>query len=436
MTTTTNSRTRISHFSLLLLALCSPILPALCAAAVSQDSFPALHERFRRAYDRNAKLAAAKALTEIAARFPNALYIYTDGSIYRTAVPRPDASAEERAAQIALMQQLFTQRFKDELGIEPNELWLAFVSALVDEGRLNDAVEVVPHIQSAREGLVLRVDKRFETLMRMSAPVLSLESIAKLDVENRQEAMLKHPRSLAAVTKLGTALLAAGQYEEALASTDSAIAKVNGVKSPRSVFEDADDQLTWLYYNRAAALRAVGRWSEAEVELRKSMELPERGGRNISNTINLAGFYIQTGRPDDALSALGSVGRDGRVSDYGAMQVKSVLCRAAVLKSDERAASNALEYIAKHRADAPGTYQEMLLWANRADEWAQYMIERLRAPALRGAALRELQIYTENAAHPSEIERRKRLREFADRADVRAAVAEVGLIERFGIPRP
>ena len=429
---------RATQSCLLLLAACVALLLPACASAPSNDALPGLDARFRGAYERKARPEAARALAEIAARFPAALSRYSDDVIESTSLPQPVSSPDENAARLELLQQLFALRWKSRFGVEPSDLWMELIVRLVEKGRVNDAVAVVPHIQSAREMVVLKVDKRFEPLMRLSAPVPGVEGTAKLNVSNWQAVMVRFPRSLEAVVEFVDASLRAGEYEQALAATDAAIAKMVAAKSPRDVYDDADNMLTWLYARRASALRALEKWGESEAELRKAMELPERGGRNISNTINLAGFYVMIGRPDDAVAALGPMAPDGggRVSSFGLMQVKRVLCMVAVLRNDEAATHEAFEFISKHRTDAPGTFESMLLWTNRQDEWAQYVIERLRNPAERADELRDLQIYAEKPPHPAQIVMDKRYRAFADRPDVRAAVAEVGVIEHFSIPSP
>jgi tetratricopeptide (TPR) repeat protein len=274
--------------------------------------------------------------------------------------------------------------------------------------------------------------------MKLSAPVLSVERTAQLDVQNWREATRRFPRQLEATMRFASALLDAGDFEQALVATDGAIAKVTAAKPAHDAYDDADNMLTWIYLVRADSLRGLGRWSDAEAEYRKAMQLPERGGRNVSNTINLAGFYARGGRPDDALAALGPLARASymNVSSYGMMQVKRVMCMVAVLKHDEGATWDAIGFLRKNRGDAPGTYQDTLLWTNRRDEWAQYMTERLRTPGTRADALRELQLYAEKPLQPIEQEMQKRLRELIERPDVRAAIAEVGEIGRFAIPPP
>lgn len=428
----------LTPLRLFLLVAWIPLFLCACASSPGNDDLPKLDARFRSAFERNARPDAAKALAEIATRFPAALPRYADEVIVQTALRQPGSSQAEDAARLELLQHLFAQRWKTKHGMEPSALWLELIFLQVERGRVNDVVDVVPHVQSAPEMIVLKVAKRFEPLMRLSAPVLSVEGTARLDVRNQRAAMLAFPRSLEAILGFAGSLLDAGEYEQALATTDAAIAKVAAAKSPRDVFDDADRMLTWLYFYRSRALRALGRWSDSEAELRKAVELPERGGRNISNVINLAAFYATSGRADDAMAALGPLAYDtrGRVSPYGLMQVKRVLCMVAVLRNDEAATRNALEFISKHREDAPVTFQRLLVWTNREDEWARYMIERLHDPADRGDALKELQIYADKPLSPMEIVMEKRFRAFADRPDVRAAVAEVGTVERFSIPPP
>jgi len=141
------------------------------------------------------------------------------------------------------------------------------------------------------------------------------------------------------------------------------------------------------------------------------------------------------GRADEALKTLAPLAAGQRnASSYGRMQVQWVQYTAAMTKKADAVARKAFDFISKHRADSPQTYQDALLWANRTEECARFLIERLRDPRDRGEALRQLQIYAEIAEPPMEAQMWKRLRDLTDRPDVRAAVAEVGTIERFDVP--
>jgi len=416
-------------------ALASLILSS-CASSPEQGvTLADLDIRFRSAYVRQANAEAARALAQIAARFPDALSRYPDVVIGRTAHLPGTGTAAEQAARFELLQKLFALNWKYECGIEPSSLWADLIRELVDHGRVDEAVQVVPHIQSPGQMILLRVDKRFDEVLRRAAPVLSVEGVATANLQNWRQANAKCPRRLNVVNGLLQATFAAGKFEASLSLADEAIARVEAAKSPREAFDDAEAELNWLYDSRARALQALGRWDDAVAALQKSKSLSEHGTPNVSNTINLADLYVMLGRADEALETLAPlVAGQRNASPYGRMQVQWVRYTAAMMKKDDATARKAFEFLRQHRADAPQTFQDALLWANRADEWARCLIERLHDPGDRGEALRHLQIYAEMAEPPMEAQLWKRVRELTDRADVRAAVAEVGTIERFDVP--
>jgi tetratricopeptide (TPR) repeat protein len=421
----------------LFLAGFASLLLSSCASAPQRAvTLSDLNARLRSAYSRQSYGEAAKVLAEVASRFPNALSQVPDDAIMRLAAIPPSSNAAERAARFELLQKLFALGWKDEHGIEPSTLWHDLIRELIERDRVDEAVRVVPHVQSPGQMIELRVDKRFDVLMQKSAPVLSVEGIAKANVQNWRQANAKFPRSIEVVVGLLSALYAAGKFDTELALANEAAARVESAKSPRDAFDDADQKLNWLYNSRASALQALGRWDEAVADLRKARDLLERGGPNVSNTINLADLYVGMGRSDDALTTLAPLLKTfpKNTSPYGAMQVQVVRHSAAVLQNDEATARAAFEYLSKHRADSPRAFQEALVWSNRPDEWAHYMIERLHDPQGRNLALRELQSYPETPEPPVWTQMRNRMREFANRPDVRAAVAEVGVIERFEVP--
>jgi tetratricopeptide (TPR) repeat protein len=421
---------------LILVGIASLLLSSCTSKPQRAVTLSDLDTRLRSAYARQSYAEAARALAEVAARFPSALSQIPDDAILRLAAIPQNSSATERAARFELLQKLFALGWKDEHGIEPSTLWHDLIRELIERDLVDEAVRVVPHVQSPGQLIELRVDRRFDVLMQKSAPVLSVEGIAKANVQNWRQANTKFPRSIQVVVGLLSALYAAGRFDTELTLANEAVARVEAARSPRDAFDDANEKLNWLYNSRSSALQALGRWDEAVADLRKARDLLERGGPNVSNTINLADLYVGMGRPDDALTTLAPLLKTfpKNTSPYGAMQVQSVRHAAAVLQNDEAAARKAFEFLSKHRADAPRTFQEALVWSNRPDEWARYMIERLHDPQDRNLALRELQRYIETPEPPVWMQMRKRMQEFASRADVRAAVAEVGVIERFEIP--
>jgi hypothetical protein len=178
----------------------------------------------------------------------------------------------------------------------------------------------------------------------------------------------------------------------------------------------------------------LGRWAEGVQELKIASSHLEDGEPNVSHVINLALAYCDLQRPQEALDTIAKV--SDRQSPYGRMQVEFVKLEAALQKNDHAALSVALEFMAKHRSDAPVTYQAALVVANRAEEVAEVFISRLQDPATRFDALVEAQEYLEPRIPPFVQETRDRWRSILKRHDVHAAIAKVGNIQKYAIAPP
>jgi hypothetical protein len=225
--------------------------------------------------------------------------------------------------------------------------------------------------------------------------------------------------------------LAAGLYEDMLKTAADAMSRIQAAPAKEPPYDDMD-KVIWILDNRARALAALQRWSEAEKEVREAADRKEGGDRNVSNIINLAWFYAEAGRSDEALATLLDIGQD--MSAYGFMQMHGVRYAAALQRGDAQIANESLAYIVEHRNDAMDLWQWTLVRANRLDEAAALLIERLRDPMLRGQALDDLQDYANPPPQAQRAVWNARWIEIRERPDVRRAIDAVGRIEKFGIP--
>jgi hypothetical protein len=167
--------------------------------------------------------------------------------------------------------------------------------------------------------------------------------------------------------------------------------------------------------------------------LRVAAQAQEDGSRNVSNVINLAWFYAEAGRSEEALATLQEVGRD--MSPYGFMQMHGARHAAALQSGDAAIAGESLAYIEKHRDDSLDTWQWALVREDRLDEAASLLIERLQDPVMRGDALYDLQDFADPPPAPQRALWNERWEQIKSRADVREAVVAVGRIESFRIPQ-
>ena len=126
------------------------------------------------------------------------------------------------------------------------------------------------------------------------------------------------------------------------------------------LFADSDGRCPVSGSRIHGSCKGVGRWDEAVAQLAAASLLMEEYGGNVDQLINLGYLYCSLGRPKDALSAIGSVTAD--TSPFGAMQFENVRLNAAYQLGDAKQIKRSLEYLRAHRADAPGTYEDALIY--------------------------------------------------------------------------
>jgi hypothetical protein len=310
-------------------------------------------------------------------------------------------------------------------------MWRDLAALELDRNKLARAKEVVSRVQSPHVVISMRIDRRFDRLRSAVPKYFDVDAAVKNELAMMSSIAQRSPRSLDAVVQLTYSQLGAGLYEDTLKTAADTMSRIEAAPAKEAPYDDMD-KVIWILDNRARALAALQRWSEAEKEVRDAADRKEDGGRNISNIINLAWFYAEAGRADDALATLLDLGQD--MSAYGLMQMHGVRYAAALQKGDTQIANESLTYLVEHRNDALNMWQWTLVRANRLDEAAALLIERLRDPTLRGEALDDLQDYANPPQQAQRAVWNARWLEIRNRPDVRHAIDAVGRIEKFRIP--
>ena len=377
---------------------------------------------------------ALVSLTTLLQRWPGETAKLSPPAI-RDVVLREPQTDEQRELAFQVLNRLFDLSYKMEDGVEAGPFWTALIEELVERGQLARAARVVPRITDPYDVLWMRVDRRFDALVRKDPRRFDELAVAGQLVEEYAQAAQRHPRSLDAVVQLTYAYLYAGRYQDVLSATNSVIARATAAGGISALYDDVPSSLNWIYDNRAQALEATHRWDEAEAERVRSANRVEHGHRNVSNVINLAGFYANRGRGEDAVATLRFLPSEiGSISRYGQMQVRLERLRAAVALHDDAEVQNCLAYLRENKSDAIGSFESALLRANAADEAEQLIIERLKDPRLRRDALLEVQEYS-FPAEPASIEKDRALwTEILERPAVKAAIDAVGRRERTPLP--
>lgn len=378
----------------------------------------------------NQREDALQALTKVARKWPESLKeldYRVVSEIYGQAHHVPNGEA----ALYELLDALYVARWKLPEDIEPSYMWRDLAALDLERNKLARAQEVVSRVQSPHVVISMRIDRRFDRLREAVPQYFDVDAAVAKALVMMRSIMERSPRSLDAVVQFTYSQLAAGLYEDMLKTAADAMSRIQAAPAKEPPYDDMD-KVIWILDNRARALAALQRWSEAEKEVREAADRKEGGDRNVSNIINLAWFYAEAGRSDEALATLLDIGQD--MSAYGFMQMHGVRYAAALQRGDAQIANESLAYIVEHRNDAMDLWQWTLVRANRLDEAAALLIERLRDPMLRGQALDDLQDYANPPPQAQRAVWNARWIEIRERPDVRRAIDAVGRIEKFGIP--
>jgi tetratricopeptide (TPR) repeat protein len=399
------------------------------ATVFSTADADAWHERFGMALAVPDFADAALDLTTIAQRWPSTLSDIDDRTIFEVVrkirnLPR----GEQSWLQLVDALQWSGWRMSDQL--EPSDLWRDLTQYYVARKSWERAAEVAAHVTSPQTLIAMRSDKQFDRVLGSNRLVTDIDRAAAEEIDLLRVAARRAPRSLQIGNNLAVALMLVNRNDEALKLLDGLLARIRSETGKESPFDDTSDQLNGVQDNRARALRALGRWDEVVEQWSRAGRLSEHGDVNVSHAINLGYFYCDLDRPRDALAVIARV---GRTSPYGTMQLESVRHAAARELNDTAEAGRALEYLRKHQAEAPATYQWALARANDVVAGSRLLVARLADPKLRTDALADVQQYAEPSVPPRAQAWRTNWLAVIARPEVQAAIVKVGRVGSYNI---
>jgi tetratricopeptide (TPR) repeat protein len=377
--------------------------------------------RFYASFDLGDIPDAAVALTQIAKQAPNELGDIKESNVFFRMFNELKRSPTPQ--YFDLLEALYAANWKVDGQIEPSYQWRDYALALLERGRKQEAKHVTPRIKRPSVLISMRVDKRFDEIVKSAPDMFNIDKAVDADIADLRGFVLKNPRSMQSVIELTYALLKARRYDEVLSLTDSVVQKANG----KSAYDDPD-RLIWILNNRAIALGGLGRRDEELELLIRAARHPEHGESNVSQAINLGQFYCDLGRPKDALFTVLDV---QNTSPYGRLQVEIVHLCAAVQLGDKHAADSALDYIKAHQADSPKTYESALIDAEDFNGAAALLIQRLNDPSTRSDALLEVQNFSDPTDLPQTAKSLANFRAVVDREEVQKTINKFGRMESF-----
>lgn len=336
---------------------------------------------------------------------------------------------ELRTARIDALQALYDGEFKYPNGNEPSDWWRELVQQKLALKETEAAGKILRRIEEPGVLLGMRVDKRFDDLLKAMPDKFDIAKAHERRIARYQASVAINPRSLAARNDLSRALRAAGRPREALATVESALA------AGELLFEDWREQYPWVLTMRGYALLDVDEDAEGLKALAQADKVSRSGSDTASFVINLALSQAQLGQPEAALT---TINRVSNTSNFGALLAANARHQAWVQLAEHAKAEDVLREIAEQQSAAPAVYLDALIRAGKTQAAKKLMLERLRDPDRRTGALIEVQTYRNSATSggpPEQPKLSRRQELFAD-PEVRALILEVGRIEKFAFPEP
>lgn len=369
---------------------------------------------------------AALSMTTVAQRWPAELQ-KTDHNEFAFQLGL-QLTREPRAKteHLAMLNALFDAGFTIDLGEQPSFLWQQLVLDAVTRNDLARARELIARVDDTEELLRMRVDKRFDALRKLEPGRFDLAAAMKRRTAAWKTVVADHPRRLHAVVMLAGALSDQGRFADTLELCDAALKKLGNTPGRSVAYDDLDKALNWLHNAKASALRGMGRFDEAMSVMDAGRIELERGFQNVSQAINLGGYYLDAGRPEKALASIDGIDWAKSLSPYGRMQLQRVRYEAYLQMGDEAAADDVFAYLRQHHADAEQTWLWAMLSSGDMDGAAALLISQLEDADKRATALAQVQQYPETPAQPRAQQRRERWKSLLARPDVTAAINAVG----------
>jgi tetratricopeptide (TPR) repeat protein len=365
----------------------------------------------------------AECLTNIARRWGH------DSSMMPEATVRQvvrDTAHVDAQVRLDLLQALYELRGRPGEGGQPFGWCLELSRLLLDANRTQEAIQVASIVDDPRSMIALRADRRFRPLLKSDMVRSDPRRAAKDQIEALRKKVRETPRSLEALQRLIEAMLKSRLDGEALALSEEVARRIDAAADGPAPYDDVGG-FGFLLNSRSTALMHLGRYDEAVQQLQRGAQLPHKRDL-VSQPINLALMLCDLDRPEEALQALPV---SEHTSGYGKMLIALAQLTAAVERGVGADADKALSYLREHRKDSPWALQAGLLRAGALDEAEHEFLLRLNDPAERTSMLVEAQDYFDAKLPPRSSEWRNRFNALRDRPEVRAAIAQVGEIDRY-----
>lgn len=333
---------------------------------------------------------------------------------------------DQPARRREVLKALFDNGWKSD-GLEPGAFWVLLASLQVDTDSGRDVAATLERVRTPLELITLRSDKRFDRYVDRDDPRYDPERAARQYLDELRVSSLLDRSLDAALVDFSSTQLMLGENEQVVQFSDGIagfVAEGNLPNGPEAQW------LAWLLSNRMIALRRLDRLDDSVATARLAEKVGARGPDHVDHIINLAFMLAATDQLDEAVSVLA---RLDDLSPYGESAQALVGFLAARKRGDAAAEASARATLVRNRDTARTFHREMLLEEDDLDGAAAALIGQLQSPHDRTEVLLDLQDMRVYPSLPTEVEIDARWRQLKQRADVRAAIAKVGRVERYAL---
>ncbi|ESQ82133.1 hypothetical protein AEAC466_18525 [Asticcacaulis sp. AC466] len=369
------------------------------------------------------------AVSRLIADYPKAALNLSSSAIFsalRKAKDLPDGTAK----RLAILEGLRKIDYKADSGPGTDEgLWSSLFEVYVETGNEAGAKDILASLTYPDSLMPIYVDKRYQRFVDVSQAAARYKAAQDKEIADARTRVAAHPAELESVLSLASALKNTGQWKEALAILDDALAKMAAAPKDKPAFSDTDDQLQWVIMLRSFLLNYLGRSEDALTAQIQARDEGIKAGDTVSQSVNLGDLYYQRGRPKEAIAAVAGITKGDDASPYGLMAAEEVRVCAYQQLGDQANLATSLGYMRDHAKDGYGPLRSALLCVGDADGLAKLVIAQLDDPKTRNGALIDLQTYLP-APNPTalEVKYRALFNTVRSRPDVQAAVDKYGLI--------